>query len=322
MKNVILMVPDPTEGGGGGITDLAKIIARLEAMDVRVIAIEKSTALDALTKRVAGLEKLVKYLEDDVVELDGLHDKLAEIKQALETVQPLEARTAHVPTIKSMTKHAQEELDELENNPEKRLALMMEGGVTEEKATTSIELRKKLLRAELGIKPATAGKKVGGSAKVATAIIAFVAALAALFCTPVAKADQQGLPNYIVALTNIPSVINAGSVSNLLALGLTNQFSIHRGAGFGLEWLGSAGSGCVSTNVGIELALTDDGTNYDQFHPLWFQAQCFGTTNVCDSTNFPILWGAVGAELMTITNGYAAGVTNNGLNVTKPQGGP
>src|ERR1700722_5753594 len=123
MKN-LLLIADGAEGGGGN--ELAQLISRLAALDGRVAVIEKSKDTDKLIKRLASLEESIKVFS-------GLDDKIAELELKLEELAKAKALPMTVrveqPRIKSTNDHFREELAELESNPEKRIALMMEGGV-------------------------------------------------------------------------------------------------------------------------------------------------------------------------------------------------
>lgn len=279
MKRIILLAPDST-GGGAKKPTIEEQLADLSAQ-----------ILD-LHSRVETLEKT----------------------KAL----PAEVRLAP-PVIKSTNQHFREELAELESNPEKRIALMVEGGVSENTATASVAGRIKHLRQELGIKP-PAKKAAQVAARVATLIIGLL-----LFAFAFgANADQQGYPQNFVALTNLPPIMTGSSVSNLLSLGLTNYVAFHRGAPVGIQQQYNGVTGALTTNQVFNWTPSTDGTNPDSYITWPVYGHCSGTTNVIVTTNFPPTQtgGYKGMFLTSISNAAPTIVTNNSGLANVPQGGP
>ena len=336
MKNILLIADAPA--GGGGADELAKLISRLEALDARVMVIEKSKDLDALMKRVGGLEKMIK-------DLGGLSDKLAALElkfetlepagdlderiTALEKAKPLPARLEAKPEIKSADQHFADELALLESDPSFRIEqLMNKAKMSEEDAGAWVQKRIAVLRRDLGI---TKPKAKTSPVKRAAALVAAMAALLFVFITP-AMADQQGYPQQYVAMTNLPVVIIASGNTNILSpygttnneASLTNEVIIHRGQGLGLEWGYNTAPGANGTNSSLFVTPSTDGTNLDTYQAWQVYSKSFGQTNVVITTNWNAnqLVGYKALFITSMTNGNVVPTSNNWATWNVPQGGP
>lgn len=305
-------MPDPDGGGGNG--DLAKIPSRMEALDARVVVIEKSKDFNNLVKRVASLEEAIKALDG----LGELKDKLAGLELKIETLEIAEPKAATMPTIQSERQHLEAELAQLTKNPKNRITLLTKQNVKEKAAKQHVADRIDAIKEILATMPAKAAALILG-------LLLFAFAFNA-------SADQQGQSSAIVPMTNLPAVVQgyqqAIGVTNLInpigaSAGLTNYIAFHRGAALSMDWNFNASTGAVNTNASLIFAPSANGTTPDTWQRWVFNAQAFGPTNVDATTNWNVnqLAGYKGMFLMEQTNGCGGGLTNNSLNFTVPQGG-
>lgn len=118
-----------------------------------------------------------------------------------------------------------------------------------------------------------------------------------LACIP-ARAQVTGAQ--LIAVTNLPSIINVGSVSNT-----TSYIRLTKNSGLGLQMVFNASAG--TSNVWVYLAPSVDGTNYAsrQNQWLWKVAAAESTTDVVGQTN----WSA--AQLRGLHSILVAGITNS-----------
>jgi len=146
-------------------------------------------------------------------------------------------------------------------------------------------------------------------------VIALVALLAALLIPPKVYADQQGMPTTYTTPTNMPAIVNAGTVSN----NILSFIPIRQGRGMSIMWQFNLSTTNYSSNVGLYLAPTVDGTNADSVVWPWIVAP--STTNLMTrTTNWArgTLDGYVGFFVLAQTNGNTGVLTNRGLLFNTP----
>jgi hypothetical protein len=128
-------------------------------------------------------------------------------------------------------------------------------------------------------------------------VLAAVATVALLALAPPAPAQNLLADPY--TLTNLPSVITPGGVSNITSTPITVR------QGNGLAFYTYIGTATNSGYIWLGFDTTPDGTNYTTTQPLWMAVPCFTTSGGSRHvTNFAanLLTSAYKIQLSRITN--------------------